>query len=1142
MEDFSVSNSLSKGSVYESDSIFKAYRDDAASRLADGVRPEAISNEEIRRGDEILETYRVEDDAVHGGMGSVWRVWHKGWNVDLAMKRPLPRFFAEGSERRKADFIAECEHWIDLGLHSNIVSCYYVREIGGVPTIFSEWMDGGSLKDAIRTEKLYAGAEKGVQARILDIAIQAARGIAGSHRKGLIHQDVKPGNILLSRDWDAKVADFGLARAQSLLTGGDRPASTGYTLAYCPQAQAEGAAAEKWMDVYAWALTVLEMYAGQRLWQTGAEARKRFESIDALAASLRVDAPKALMEALARCVVGRVDGFDEMEALLVRCYRETVGRPYPRPELSGGAQLVAAHVASRQAAAEMNNRALSFLDLGKEREALDILERANGKVALYNRSLLRRRMGQPAQEEEEKIDSRLKCLIDLENGDVRNAWTELTEPIFDANVEHMMDESDLGYNYELLKRRLSQPPEPVIREYKGTAGALFDGKLLLGVSSGQKPGKLPTEHPESMRLALLDIDTGETLLTFAQPPLYPCGRPFSHVGKVCMSRSGKYAFAVNMNMQPRLEGRGFSTPMDRERFLRNEPCHERAVWNRAMGVHVWDGKTGEYLKYLGTGGVGYEGLQGLWADPLDDEIVHAGKVLWHVDTGECAPCETRRESEEYALPGGYTAVVTAQGDAQTVELFKNGQPVSRYGGGQVSVDAARGILLDAPYPISHRRYRSLWKYEHQVTLLSVRDFDFRAPMVLEKMHTTDELVRAYERMQRAEESAGKAAKYLDEGNLDGAVREYQAAFEVCREQDLWGRRLGSLCMALSGRFPGRAELAYVDAVKPGVVDGPFRDCVSLAYDMEVVVGDSAYMLISDARCGEPVPVAPMDKPSAPIAFRLSIRSLSTGQARELALPEGVVHAAILADGSLYCLVSATVTREVVGPAKRIYDWCNAPRPRVRPIPILPEAWTDSADPEAAPGDEVRHVHWPICQETALFRVSLADGTAERIGPGVSMRGSIQVGRNSEFIAGRARGSGDLPNGSQTRLRTQWREQDECLAVSGDARLLVCGNRCAPGELFLLGGCWCSPQAQPLPELVRVPNAGAAYKQNVRSLTLNHMTVIEPESPAKTEAAFRPEPEPAPTQPRFQPEPEPERVEKAPGKGLFARLFGRRKGG
>ena len=65
------------------------------------------------------------------------------------MKRPQPKFFSEGSQQRKEDFIHECESWIELGLHPNIVSCYYVRSIGGVPSIFSEWMDGGSLKEQV---------------------------------------------------------------------------------------------------------------------------------------------------------------------------------------------------------------------------------------------------------------------------------------------------------------------------------------------------------------------------------------------------------------------------------------------------------------------------------------------------------------------------------------------------------------------------------------------------------------------------------------------------------------------------------------------------------------------------------------------------------------------------------------------------------------------------------------------------------------------------------------------------------------------------------------------------------------------------------------------------------------------------------
>ena len=213
----SISNTVSKGTAGEEMSFFVSYLEDEASHLTDGIKHETISNEKIQKGDIVLDTYQVTSDAIHGGMGSVWRVHHKIWDVDLAMKRPQPKFFAEGSGRRKEEFIEECQHWIDLGLHPNVVTCYYVRDIGGVPTIFSEWMDGGSLKDRILEGSLYEGTESDIQTRILDIAIQTARGLRYSHDNGLVHQDIKPGNILVSKEWDAKIADFGLAKAQKKL-------------------------------------------------------------------------------------------------------------------------------------------------------------------------------------------------------------------------------------------------------------------------------------------------------------------------------------------------------------------------------------------------------------------------------------------------------------------------------------------------------------------------------------------------------------------------------------------------------------------------------------------------------------------------------------------------------------------------------------------------------------------------------------------------------------------------------------------------------------------------------------------------------------------------------------------------------------
>ena len=162
----------------------------------------ALSNEEIKPGELLCGIYRVLDKLETGGMGIILKVNHENWEKELAVKRPKPQYFAEaGAERRKA-FIAECENWINLGLHPHIVACYYVREVSGVPSIFSEWMDGGSLADRICDGSLYYGTNVDAHVRILDLAIQSARGLKYAHENGLLHQDVKPANLLLSKDWD----------------------------------------------------------------------------------------------------------------------------------------------------------------------------------------------------------------------------------------------------------------------------------------------------------------------------------------------------------------------------------------------------------------------------------------------------------------------------------------------------------------------------------------------------------------------------------------------------------------------------------------------------------------------------------------------------------------------------------------------------------------------------------------------------------------------------------------------------------------------------------------------------------------------------------------------------------------------------
>ncbi|MCR5796236.1 MAG: protein kinase [Solobacterium sp.] len=368
----SISSSISKLDAEER-SMFRASMDDAADRLKKGIKPESISSERIEKGNTLLDTYEVVSDAVHGGMGSVWCVHHKNWDTDLAMKRPQPKYFAEGSSERKEEFVRECENWIELGLHPNIVSCYYVRDISGVPSIFSEWMDNGSLKDRIADGCLYEGSGEEVQKRMLDIAIQSARGLQYSHENGLIHQDIKPGNILLTKEWDAKVADFGLAKAGAQLTeGSDAGKTSGYTPAYCPKEQAEGAEPAEWMDWYAWALTVLSMYAGQghtgddRLWKTGAEAKDRF---DEYPAQCEWEIPGGIAGLLKACLLSCLDEgirFGDIEDTLLQVYRALFGEDYPveRPAAAG------------DTADSLNNRALSYLDLGKKEDALALWDQA----------------------------------------------------------------------------------------------------------------------------------------------------------------------------------------------------------------------------------------------------------------------------------------------------------------------------------------------------------------------------------------------------------------------------------------------------------------------------------------------------------------------------------------------------------------------------------------------------------------------------------------------------------------------------------------------------------------------------------------------------------------------------------------------
>ena len=618
---FSLSNEFSKEFGNEKTSLSDLYFDDLDKRV------DSITTERIEKGNTVLGTYKVISDPISGGMGSVWCVHHESWDADLAMKRPQPRYFAEGSDKRKEQFIKECEHWIDLGLHPNIVSCYYVREIGGVPTIFSEWMDGGSLSDRIKDGSLYEGTEDNIQERILDIAIQSARGLQYSHENGLIHQDMKPGNLLLTKDWDAKVADFGLAKAKSKLNDkSDTAKTTGGTLAYCPKEQREGEEPARWMDVYAWALTVLSMYEGQEYphknenndweypWLTGAEAK---ENLEMYFSKCEHNIPDEMLDLLRACINNKPDGFDDIEKKLIGIYYDTVGSKYARKS-----------VKITDSPESMNNLALSYIDLGNTEYAERLLKVTKGKkwkgynAAAYNYANILQGLDREVYENPIKnigshilpFDDAGWLLLYAENRDKDAAEEMLSE--CEGRLPEQIESYVSGVRQSLLAEDIK------MYSYPASAGVLSpSGKEILIVSR------------HGGQLILIDAETGDTVREFT----VPYEHPLHNAECILLSDDGEMVYLIDseqvrvkeqMSPYSSAIGKGFH--------------HRLYIWRYADGGFI-DALEGPTLKEDKHGKHSHRARAVLKDDRFlfvtrDLEVIVNGwdnKWLWDLKSGRC---------------------------------------------------------------------------------------------------------------------------------------------------------------------------------------------------------------------------------------------------------------------------------------------------------------------------------------------------------------------------------------------------------------------------------------------------------------------------------------------------------------------------
>ncbi|HEV2242898.1 MAG TPA: serine/threonine protein kinase [Streptosporangiaceae bacterium] len=197
--------------------------------------------------------YRLEDLIATGGMGEVWRA------VDTVLERPVAvkMLYAEGA--RQAETVARFRREARLAgsvCHPAIASVYDFGEAGPghPPYLVMELVDGQSLAEVLRSGPLDA-------ARTMDVIAQAAAGLQAAHLAGLVHQDVKPANLLLGRDGQVKVTDFGIAQVSGAAPAGVR-GMIACTPAYlAPERAADGPATPAG-DVYALGVVAYECLAG----------------------------------------------------------------------------------------------------------------------------------------------------------------------------------------------------------------------------------------------------------------------------------------------------------------------------------------------------------------------------------------------------------------------------------------------------------------------------------------------------------------------------------------------------------------------------------------------------------------------------------------------------------------------------------------------------------------------------------------------------------------------------------------------------------------------------------------------------------------------------------------------------------------